>query len=114
MKKVISLLLLTLIMTTACNSKNEKNKEVSESNICQSCAMTINDTKMAGSNADSTLSKEYCVFCYKNGEFTEPNITLEEMIDKCAMIWSQQQNSSEEELKEEIKKSFPNLKRWKK
>lgn len=35
-----------------------------------------------GTEADGSLSKIYCKFCYKDGKFTEPDITLEEMIHK--------------------------------
>ena len=33
-----------------------------------------------GSNADGTLSSEYCSHCYRKGVFTQPDITIEEMM----------------------------------
>jgi hypothetical protein len=33
-----------------------------------------------GSNADGTLSSEYCSHCYRKGVFTQPNITAQEMM----------------------------------
>lgn len=33
-----------------------------------------------GSNADGSLSSEYCSHCYKKGVFTQPDITMEEMM----------------------------------
>ena len=33
-----------------------------------------------GTEKDGSPSKEYCTYCYQNGEWTQPNITLEETI----------------------------------
>lgn len=47
---------------------------------CQSCGMPFNkDPKGGGTNADGTISKMYCSLCYEKGNFTQPNITAEEM-----------------------------------
>jgi len=37
------------------------------------------DPRGGGTNADGTLSSEYCSHCYRKGAFTQPNITLEQM-----------------------------------
>ena len=37
------------------------------------------DVLGGGSNADGSLSSEYCSHCYGNGMFTQPDITAEEM-----------------------------------
>lgn len=50
---------------------------------CQSCGMPLSkDEKGGGTNIDGTKSSEYCSRCYQNGQFTEPNITLDQMKDK--------------------------------
>lgn len=50
---------------------------------CQSCGMPLSkDAQGGGTNADGTKNTEYCSHCYQNGQFTEPNISLEEMIVK--------------------------------
>jgi hypothetical protein len=47
---------------------------------CQSCGMPLNkDNQIAGTEADGTLSEMYCSHCYKNGKFTFPDITADEM-----------------------------------
>ncbi len=47
---------------------------------CQSCGMPLkNDLQGGGSNADGTLSQEYCSHCYIGGRFVEPNMTVDEM-----------------------------------
>jgi len=63
-----------------------------------------------GANADGSKNKEYCHYCFQEGEFTEPNITVEQMIEKCTDIM-RQMNMSEKKI-EQIKKFIPMLKRW--
>ena len=47
---------------------------------CQSCGMPLSrDPRGGGTNADGTLSSEYCSRCYESGAFTQPNITAAEM-----------------------------------
>jgi hypothetical protein len=37
------------------------------------------DPKGGGTNADGTLSQEYCSYCYVDGRFVDPDMTIEEM-----------------------------------
>ena len=47
---------------------------------CQSCGMPLKkDKNGGGSEKNGTINKMYCSSCYQNGEFTRPNITLQEM-----------------------------------
>jgi hypothetical protein len=47
---------------------------------CQSCGMPLKaDPKGGGTNADGSLSQEYCSYCYVNGSFVNPDMTLDEM-----------------------------------
>ena len=38
------------------------------------------DVLGGGSNADGSLSGEYCSHCYRKGVFTQPDITAQEMM----------------------------------
>ena len=38
--------------------------------FCQSCAMPMDQPALHGTNADGTLSEDYCCYCYKDGKFT--------------------------------------------
>lgn len=40
------------------------------------------DPQGGGTQKDGTLHKEYCSYCYRAGTFTEPDITMGEMMDK--------------------------------
>jgi hypothetical protein len=37
------------------------------------------DPKGGGTNADGTLSRKYCSYCYQSGRFVNPDMTVDEM-----------------------------------
>ena len=47
--------------------------------FCNSCGRPIVKEDY-GTNKDGSPNDEYCIDCFQNGEFTEPDITLNEMI----------------------------------
>ena len=50
---------------------------------CQSCGMPLaKDELGGGTEVNGTKSTKYCSHCYMNGEFTLPNITVEEMKER--------------------------------
>lgn len=82
---------------------------------CQSCGMPLAD-EIKGTNSDGSLSEDYCMYCYKDGKFTQ-EMTMEEMIEHCAQFTDEinrqsGQNLTKEEAKEQMRRYFPNLKRW--
>jgi|SRR3989304_3656156 len=79
--------------------------------FCQSCAMPVQKPKDFGTNTDGSINKEYCHYCYQKGMFTEPHITVEQMIKKCSDIMKQM-NIPESQIGQ-TKKFIPQLKRWK-
>lgn len=80
--------------------------------ICQSCSMPLSDPALLGTEKDGSPKKYYCKYCYENGQFTNPRITLEEMKKRV--------KSEMEEMKMDADtismavNSLPNLKRWRK
>ena len=81
--------------------------------ICQSCCMPMNQSEVCGTEADGTRSKHYCIRCYTNGEFTQPDATLEVLLDISAKIWAEKDpNITVEQAKAQLTKKFPYLKRW--
>ncbi len=46
--------------------------------FCQSCAMPMQNPDDFGTNADGSNNNEYCSYCFRNGKFTEPNMTVEQ------------------------------------
>ena len=82
------------------------------SSVCQSCSMPMEKPTDFGTEADGSASKDFCVFCYSNGSFIEPEITLEQMIDKVSRMMAKAMNVSEDEARAIAKVSVPALKRW--
>ncbi|MCL2727882.1 MAG: peptide-methionine (S)-S-oxide reductase MsrA, partial [Bacteroidales bacterium] len=85
--------------------------------FCQSCAMPMTATEHFGTNKDLTANKEYCCFCYNEGDFTE-EITMDEMIERCAEFMEEHYQNSQnpitkEEAVRQMQQYFPLLKRWK-
>lgn len=80
--------------------------------ICQSCGMPITDENQLGTNKDQTLNKDYCKYCYVNGEFID-KVGMEEYIDMCCQF-GEQVGMTNEEMRKHCEKLFPTLKRWRK
>ena len=80
---------------------------------CQSCGMPLGPG-FFGTDANGAEISEYCMYCYKNGVFTNPDLTLEEMIDVSVKHMKNELNMPEEEARENARSVIPNLKRWQK
>jgi radical SAM superfamily enzyme len=78
--------------------------------ICQSCSMPLDKPGLYGTEKDGTASKEYCLYCYRDGTFMNPGMTLPEMTKLV----------KEQMLKQKIDsriislaiETLPHLKRW--
>ena len=84
--------------------------------FCQSCGMPLTD-EIRGTNADGSRNEDYCVYCYKNGEFTQA-FTMTQMIEFCLQFldqWNAQAglHLTPVQAKEQMLQHFPHLKRWK-
>ncbi len=87
-----------------------------EQKFCQSCGMPLTDDNR-GTNADGSRNFDYCIYCYKDGKFTQ-DMTMEQMIDHCARFTDEinrqsGQNLTQKQAKEMMRQFFPHLKRWK-
>ena len=85
--------------------------------FCQSCGMPLTD-EVLGTNADGSKNEEYCMYCYKDGKFTQ-ECTMDEMIEHCAQFVGEFNEGSglkltREEAIGQMKMFFPHLKRWRK
>ena len=80
--------------------------------ICQSCAMPMDDEKLFGTNKDGSKNFDYCIYCYKDGEFID-NVSMEEYIEMM-IPFSDQAHMTPDEMRAFCEKVFPTLKRWKK
>ncbi len=79
--------------------------------ICQSCAMPMENEKVYGTNNDGSKNSDYCIYCYKDGEFID-KVSMQEYIEKCVPFASQA-NMTEDEMRKHLETTLPTLKRWK-
>ena len=80
--------------------------------LCQSCGMSLEKAEDFGTRADGFRINDYCHYCFQNGAFTEPGITMEGMIDKCVGIMAKQGIMAETQAREMMTEVLPKLKRW--
>ncbi len=71
--------------------------------------MPMETTASFGTNNDGSRNEDYCTYCYQKGRFTDPDITVDQMIAKCVGM-TRQLNIPESQFKQII----PTLKRWRK
>lgn len=82
------------------------------SQICQSCSMPMDDEKLFGTNKDGSKNSEYCIYCYKNGEFID-KVSMQEYIEM-NVKFANQASMTTEQMRKHCETVFPTLKRWKK
>ena len=56
-------------------------------------------------------NEEYCCHCFKDGQFTLPDITLEQMIDHL-VPFAAQMGMTEDQARKIASENLPKLKRW--
>lgn len=85
-----------------------------ETAFCQSCGMPMNaEGAQYGREKDGSLNADYCRWCYDEGEFLG-NPTMEEMIAFCLPYERKAfPDRSEAEVRAQMQRFFPTLKRWK-
>jgi hypothetical protein len=83
-----------------------------EQQLCQSCAMPMTSQEHFGTEKNGSLSNDYCSYCYKDGQFSSPDQTMEQMIETC-IPFIVQQGMDESEARKSMLAIMPGLKRWK-
>ena len=89
---------------------------MNEMKFCQSCGMPLTE-EVLGTNADGSKNEDYCIYCYKDGDYTS-DCTMEQMAEHCSQFVEEfnkntGKNFTASEYKQELLKFFPMLKRWK-
>lgn len=80
--------------------------------ICQSCAMPIYRNEHFGTEYHGMKSVEYCKYCYQEGSFTDQDINVKEMVDKCVGFMMSTGVLPEPHIREILSEVIPRLKRW--
>ena len=79
--------------------------------FCQSCGMPMSKDSMGGgAEADGHKSTEFCSHCYRNGRFTEPDLTADQMVEKVRGKMKEMHLPGF--LAKSLTKGIPDLKRW--
>ncbi|HTM68656.1 MAG TPA: zinc ribbon domain-containing protein [Candidatus Binatia bacterium] len=86
---------------------------------CQSCGMPLKtgipmDAVFLGTAADGSPVQDYCKFCYQNGAFTEPALTMQDMVAKSVSHMTRVLHLPPEKAKELAAATIPKLGRWQK
>ena len=79
--------------------------------FCQSCTLPLENIEDRRTERDGSKSDSYCKYCYQNGAFTKPDMTLDQMMEM----------SKNQMLKQKLPENIiqlsmnmmPGLKRWK-
>lgn len=79
-------------------------------NICESCSMPISSAELQGTEKDGSKNKEYCFYCYQQGAFVNPTMSLKEMTD--LVVRKMEQFHMKTHDIDTAVKSLPYLKRW--
>lgn len=78
--------------------------------VCQSCTMPIDDTADRGTEKNGSKSSEYCKYCYQNGAFVNPGMTLENM--QQLITEKMQELDLPVAVSQKSLQLLPQLKRW--
>jgi hypothetical protein len=76
--------------------------------------MPLQKNEDFGTNGDGSKNKEYCHFCFQNGNFTDAGITMEQKIEKLVRLSVSQLNLPEGQARKMANEIIPILKRWRK
>lgn len=80
--------------------------------FCQSCGMPLEKPEAFGTDATGHRVSDYCHFCFTNGVFTEPEISMQAMIEKCVDVMAKQGIMASAQARALMTDVIPKLKRW--
>ena len=72
--------------------------------------MPIDKLSLAGKEKDGSLNEDYCIFCYNNGVFTAPDITVEAMQEFVKKVMTDKMMPKH--LVDTAVNTIPHLRRW--
>lgn len=90
-------------------SEQRKNRAFSPL-VCQCCGLTFSPNAR-GTNRDLSKNSDYCLDCFKNGEFRHPHLTIQDLEKRLLNMARYHDGICIEEAQAVIKR-LPDLKRW--
>ncbi len=81
--------------------------------LCQSCGMPFDEEhkKYIAKEKDGSASI-YCTYCYKDGEFLDPDATAGDMIEMAVPHCARKIGGDEAEARKQMTEVISNLDRW--
>jgi len=79
--------------------------------FCQSCGMPMPTEDLLGTDQEGNKIEDYCVYCYEDGAFKQPDITLQGMSDICTGFLVKE-GMDENAARTLLAEQLPHLKRW--
>lgn len=83
-----------------------------EIETCESCGMPLVNPGDFGTEEDGSPNSRYCIYCYKDGGFIEPDLTKEEAVEKYAPMMAEHLGMPLEKAKEMVGIFLSSLPRW--
>lgn len=80
--------------------------------ICQSCGMPMTKAEEFGTDQQGGRVTEYCRYCFANGAFTAPDISMPAMIDQCVAAMTGKGIMPAPQARGLMTAMLPRLKRW--
>jgi hypothetical protein len=80
--------------------------------FCQSCSMPLLKPEDFGTDPAGYRINDYCRHCFANGAFTEPDITMSVMLDRCVKVMAAQNIMPEPQARALLTEVMPQLRRW--
>ena len=84
-----------------------------EVSLCQSCGIVMRRSAELGTDRGGRTVRNYCCDCFRDGEFTEPNLTMEELVAR-AVHGRWMREVDELAFKSAVRGLLANLERWRK
>lgn len=72
--------------------------------------MPLDTAALLGTEKDGSASQDYCKYCYQQGAFTHPGLSLDEMKER--MMHMMDKQKLPEDVLEAAIGRLPHLKRW--
>lgn len=87
--------------------------EMSKGPFCQSCSMPMEKPEDFGTDENGNRVNNYCKYCFQNGEFTNPDITLGQMTEIVVGNMVEKMDVQEDKARKITRSILPKLVRWK-
>jgi len=80
--------------------------------FCQSCSMPLGKPEDFGTDKAGYRVNDFCRHCFADGAFTEPNVSMSEMLERCVRVMDSQGIMAAPQARALLADVMPRLGRW--